>query len=446
MLFRMKSFVCTTALLFLLVCSALAEDTTVVSRNAPQTENATSLVTLTVDDAVQRAVQGNVSLKESEITRDAAKRASTYSWNSASPSLSVAAGLSKSNTADSSTAYVRGAVSVSLSPSLYTAIKSAALNYEKGEIDYDAAVRTIELNVRKSYFSLLYEQENIILLERNVESAKKQYESNLAKYNSGALSQLDVLSTQVTYQNDQLSLDSAKVTWENDIATFKQLLGISLSTPVTLTGSLEDVLSTSDITLDGIEQKSSSIISLEKQLEIAKTSLTATKFSAYGPSLTFSWSYQPTASSTDYSSWKDSGSLSLGASIPLDGWLPWSTGAQSIATRKDAVTTLELELEDAKTTFAAKTQSYLRKIAQSKASIAQRTASIDLAQKTYDMTLTAYNHGTKDLLSLQNASDRLLTAKVNLMSEAYTLASAILDLENTIGVPFGTLNKQGNTK
>ena len=78
---------------------------------------------------------------------------------------------------------------------------------------------------------------------------------------------------------------------------------------------------------------------------------------------------------------------------------------------------------------------------QSKASLSLRQKSIELAQKTYDMTLTAYNHGTKDLLSLQTASDNLLQAKVNLMHEAYTLSSAILDLENTIGVPFGTLSK-----
>ena len=128
-------------------------------------------------------------------------------------------------------------------------------------------------------------------------------------------------------------------------------------------------------------------------------------------------------------------------SVPLDGWLPWSTGAQSIASRQDAIATLKLQLENAKTTVAANTQSYLRKIQQCKASISLRQTSIDLAQKTYDMTLTAYNHGTKDLMSLQTASDNLLQAKVNLMSEAYTLASAILDLENIVGVDFGTLNK-----
>lgn len=423
-------------LLFGTLCGLIALNVTVFANDA-----IAATTQLSVEDAVKHAVEGNLSLKESQITLNASKRASDYSWNSVSPSLDAAGGYSKQNAADDGSLYVRGSVSVAFSPSLFTSIKKAALNYEKGQLDYESAARSIELNVRKSYYALLYEQENINLLTRSVESAKKQYESNLAKYNSGALSQLDVLNAQVTYQNDELSLETAQGTWNSDMSAFKQLLGIPLDSAVSLKGSLQDVLSTPDISIDGVVQKSATISSLQKQIEIAEVGLTAVRFSAYGPTVSASWSYQPSASTADTSTWKDSGSLSLGVSIPLDGWLPWSAGAQNIAAQQDTIASLKLQLEDAKTTVKANTQNYLMKVQQSKASLSLRQKSIELAQKTYDMTLTAYNHGTKDLLSLQTASDNLLQAKVNLMHEAYTLSSAILDLENTIGVPFGTLSK-----
>ena len=57
------------------------------------------------------------------------------------------------------------------------------------------------------------------------------------------------------------------------------------------------------------------------------------------------------------------------------------------------------------------------------------------------MALDAYNHGTKDLLSLQNAQDSLFSTRVNLLNQAYTLETTVLNLENIIGVPFGTLGK-----
>ena len=49
-----------------------------------------ALSALTVDDAVSMAIKNNVSIKTGQITLDAAKRADSHSWNSISPSASVA--------------------------------------------------------------------------------------------------------------------------------------------------------------------------------------------------------------------------------------------------------------------------------------------------------------------------------------------------------------------
>ena len=55
------------------------------------------------------------------------------------------------------------------------------------------------------------------------------------------------------------------------------------------------------------------------------------------------------------------------------------------------------------------------------------------------MTQTAYNHGSIDFLTLQNSADSLLNAKNSLMNQKITLLNAVLSLENTLGIPFGTL-------
>ena len=67
---------------------------------------------------------------------------------------------------------------------------------------------------------------------------------------------------------------------------------------------------------------------------------------------------------------------------------------------------------------------------------------VEIAQKSYDMTLAAYNHGSRDLLTLQNASDALLKAKTDRESHIFNLISAVLDLENMLGVPFGSLGEK----
>ena len=177
---------------------------------------------------------------------------------------------------------------------------------------------------------------------------------------------------------------------------------------------------------------------MQKQIDSAKNSLLASRFTAYGPSLSASYSYN--YSSIDGgSNWDDNGTLSLQASIPLDGFLPWSNSSLNVQSKKDSVKSLELELEDAKVSLEVNISTLMNKINQCLENISLRKNSIELAQTTYEMTLESYSHGTKDLLSLQTASDNLLSAKVNLISEAYNLICAVLDLENAAGIPFGTL-------
>lgn len=400
-----------------------------------------NIIELSLEDAVKSALENNVSIKQSEISLDAKKRESDYSWNSISPSISGTGRYSKNipGTSDDKASLSAGiSLSATLSPSVYTSAKNAGLSYSQQQLSYQNDLRSVELNVRKNYYSLLYKIEEISLKEKSLETSKNQYESNLAKYKRGTLSRLDVLSAQVSYQNDQLELKSLNAEMENSIASFKQLVGLPQDAKISLSGSFENILNLKNISIEGMELNSFSIESLQKQIDSAKNSLLASRFTAYGPSLSASYSYN--YSSIDGgSNWDDNGTLSLQASIPLDGFLPWSNSSLNVQSKKDSVKSLELELEDAKTSLEVNISTLMNKINQCLENIALRKSSIELAQTTYEMTLESYSHGTKDLLSLQTASDNLLSAKVNLISEAYNLICAVLDLENAAGIPFGTL-------
>ena len=400
-----------------------------------------NIIELSLEDAVKSALENNVSIKQSEISLDAKKRESDYSWNSISPSISGTGRYSKNipGTSDDKASLSAGiSLSATLSPSVYTSAKNAGLSYSQQQLSYQNDLRSVELNVRKNYYSLLYKIEEISLKEKSLETSKNQYESNLAKYKRGTLSRLDVLSAQVSYQNDQLELKSLNAEMENSIASFKQLVGLPQDAKISLSGSFENILNLKNISIEGMELNSFSIESLQKQIDSAKNSLLASRFTAYGPSLSASYSYNY-SSMDGGSNWDDNGTLSLQASIPLDGFLPWSNSSLNVQSKKDSVKSLELELEDAKTSLEVNISTLMNKINQCLENIALRKSSIEFAQTTYEMTLESYSHGTKDLLSLQTASDNLLSAKVNLISEAYNLICAVLDLENTAGIPFGTL-------
>ena len=399
---------------------------------------------LTIEDAVILAADNNISLQRQRISLNTLEKKKNNSWNGISPSVS-ASGSASIPLEDGDISYnFSGSVSISLTPSLFTAIKTAKLNYENGITSYENAVRTIEVNVRKVFCSLLYTKENISLQQRKLETAKSLYESNLAKYNRGQLSELDLLNSQYNYESVIPTLQSLQNNYENSIATFKQTLGLSQDVQIELVGNIEDYLNIGKIEINKSIEEVPAVKTILANIELAKTSLLATRFSAWGPSLSASYSYGK-AGTTASSDLRTTGnSISLSLRIPLDGFLPWSNGALSITNQKANLQDLELQLKEKKESVALEIQNNIKNIEQAQTQLKVLESNVQLAQKRYNMTLTAYNHGSKDLLTLQNASDALMTARDNLNSQKIKIFSAILDLENTLGVPFGTLGKENN--
>lgn len=407
---------------------------------------------LSVEDAVIIALKNNVSIKRQQITLDAAKRAKNHSWNSLSPAVSVSANAQFpfDSLSDNSTDYtarieVSATASLSFSANLYTAINGAKLSYEQNKISFDDAVRNIEFSVRQSYYELLYEKENIDLQEQNLKIARQQYENNLAKYNSGRLSEVDALSAEVNYKSKIPSVEGAVLTYKNDMDSFKQVLGLMLDDNIELTGSLKDYLYLEKIQIDEKSYKSSTEKIIELKLKSARNSLLEKRFNAYTPSVSANLSMSKSSWEIGNDSAKNPSkttSATLSATLPLDGVLPWSARNDNIDNAKDSVKDLELQLDNEKKNFLRTINSLLRSINQSQEAIKYKQASVELAERTYIMTSEAYNRGTKDLLTLQNANNTLLSAKVSLNNETLTLAKNIMSLENLIGVEALSLIKQ----
>ena len=398
---------------------------------------------LTIDDAVILAADNNLSLKRNQLALNQLELKDKYSWNSVSPSIGASAQFGNGLQENSTSLSISGNVSFRLTPSLYSSIKSAKLNYENGITSYETAVKTVEKNVRQIFYSLIYSKENLSLLNRNLETAKQRYDLSREKFNRGQLSELDLLTTQMNYESLKPSYESAEIAYENSIANFKQLLGINQNEQIELIGNLDEMMNVS-INQDLLEyniEELPTVKEIKSKIELAKTNLLATKFSAWGPSISLGYNASKAGQDmTGEFAWADfKQSVSVGVSIPLDGYLPWSNGSLSVSAQKSNLEDLNLQLENEKTTVELTIKKYIKEINQAKSQLSSLQNNVALAQKTYDMTLNAYNYGSRDLLTLQNAADSLLKSKNQLQSQVYNLICKIMDLEFTLGLPLGAL-------
>lgn len=396
---------------------------------------------LTLEECISLAKENNLSIKVQKNTLNDLKRKNETSWNSVSPSIKGDAAFQDDFTNKTTESFsISGSLGLTLSTNLYSTIKGAKLNYENGLLTYNQAVKQIEMSVWKTFYDLIYKTEYFSFQSQNLLTAKKNYEQNLEKFKNGKISELDVMSSRVSYEQKKPLLEEARIDLTNNLELFKNIIGVDFDDEIKLDGSLDFLLELKDIKLPPKENPSPDVQAAKFAVEIAENNLLAQRFSSYSPVITGTYKYGQTLN-IDNSLWNETSSLSVGVSIPLDSYLPWSSSAVSINSKKESLESAKLNLEDAEKSIRVNTENALRKINQIISMLEVSKETVALAKKTYEMTETAYNYGKTDFLTLQNASDNVLNAEVSLKNQAKTLMETLLDTEYLLGLEFGTILK-----
>ena len=395
---------------------------------------------LTLEECISLAKENNLSIKVQKNTLNDLKRKNETSWNSVSPSIKGDAAFQDDFTNKTESFSISGSLGLTLSTNLYSTIKGAKLNYENGLLTYNQAVKQIEMSVWKTFYDLIYKTEYFSFQSQNLLTAKKNYEQNLEKFKNGKISELDVMSSRVSYEQKKPVLEEARIDLTNNLELFKNIIGVDFDDEIKLDGSLDFLLELKDIKLPPKENPSPDVQAAKFAVEIAENNLLAQRFSSYSPVITGTYKYGQ-ALNIDNSLWNETSSLSVGVSIPLDSYLPWSSSAVSINSKKESLESAKLNLEDAENSIRVNTENALRKINQIISMLEVSKETVALAKKTYEMTETAYNYGKTDFLTLQNASDNVLNAEVSLKNQAKTLMETLLDTEYLLGLEFGTILK-----
>ena len=395
---------------------------------------------LTLEECISLAKENNLSIKVHKNTLNDLKRKNETSWNSVSPSIKGEAAFQDDFVNKTESFAISGSLGLTLSTNLYSTIKGAKLNYENGLLTYNQAVKQIEMSVWKTFYDLIYKTEYFSFQSQNLLTAKKNYEQNLEKFKNGKISELDVMSSRVSYEQKKPVLEEARIDLTNNLELFKNIIGVDFDDEIKLDGSLDFLLELKDIKLPPKENPSPDVQAAKFAVEIAENNLLAQRFSSYSPVITGTYKYGQ-ALNIDNSLWNETSSLSVGVSIPLDSYLPWSSSAVSINSKKESLESAKLNLEDAENSIRVNTENALRKINQIISMLEVSKETVALAKKTYEMTETAYNYGKTDFLTLQNASDNVLNAEVSLKNQAKTLMETLLDTEYLLGLEFGTILK-----
>ena len=423
-----------------------------------------NVMNLTVDQAVDYANQNSKTLKSSAIDLEMKRRANGVKWNQLLPAVNVTGTVSRSNEkSDSYGAIIKminplyqspeiteadhwmvvGNVGISwnFSFALIDGMRLIKKQYEAGQITWDQTVRQNELQIRKLFYGLLLQQESLNLQKKSLENARLRAEQARVNYRNGLIPELTLLQAQVAYENQRPTIMKNEQALNQQLDLFGFMLGVPTGTKIALEGEINP--SFVDLNPDELislyAQNHPDILALQKNLEILNLNLSVQNMQAYAPALQLSWGFQPVVSKIS-SNWvdtyMDNGAFSATLAWNLTNLLPFSTNRQSARDTKDNIRKLELSLE----TLIEKTELDIRTkvdaLAQSQAAIEASAGNIQLAQRSYDMTLVAYRNGTVELLDVRDAENQLNQAKLGLVNEKFNYLSGLLDLEYTLNTKF----------
>ena len=403
---------------------------------------------LTIDKAVELGLANNYNLKVEANTLAGAERNKNDAWNVLLPDVSLSATLSRSNAITSiggqemSPWRAVGSFSaqLALSPAMVNGAKALELNYENAMLDVESTELSTRQSIKTNFYNLLLLQDQIEVLKKNIETTEARLESTKEMYNYGYVTELDVLNTQAGLSSLGPNLLKMENGYDQLKMAFLMDLGLDFKQEVILEGMVEvspenmngDLLVNTYLA-DRLDIQQLTVT--EAILENAKSATENGRL----PSLVLGWSYSPyqadpfaTETWGDDGYFGDNGSLSVTLSLPVEDWIPHSGTANDISDAQDNIDRMAYQKELAFLGAEMEIRSLVMTLNTSIESMKVLAESIEINQKSYDMSLDSYNNGQLSLLALETAENDLLQARLDLVSEKYNYISSLLSLEEAI--------------
>lgn len=315
--------------------------------------------------------------------------------------------------------------------SLWESLKLSGMDVEMAVEQARSSKIAMVKQVKQAFYAVLLAQESHNVMNQVYENAQRNYEKTEQRFNVGKASELERLRAQVTMMSAEPNVSSAEnavllATWQ-----LKAVMGIDLDTEVEVVGDLNgytDKLLTPHIAEDDLDNNSS-LLQLDIQDRMLESTIRMQK-KQYLPTLAASINYNYSAMGDDKLSWFPSSTAALSLSLPIfDGFQKRNTIKQSQVTRN----MLALQREDTERNLRIAIRNYNDQMALCVKNYEAANATVEIAQKSYDISAKMYEVGKATLVELNDAQLALQQAQLTQAQAVYNFMVTKASLDELIG-------------
>lgn len=426
---------------------AMAEDHVMAAtKKAPQ-RNVPQALSLSLEEAQDYAIESNRSLRNADL---AVQQAYAQRWQTIAAmlpqadlswqynnlrdssfhtyELKFAAGMDGMKMSDN-TLGVSASIGINGQAIVGALLNNIAIDMQK--INKEQSEVNLRASVKTSYASVLVLQDVVALLDSSLANVEQLAEMTQRSVDVGAAEQTTADQIKVRVNTLRNNINSNKRSTLLALNSLKVLLDVPVETELTLTTSLDDMLSADAVLKllgeDFIPQRNLSYQTLEKNVELAKTNVHMAGW-AYGPTVGLAYNYtkQGRMDGSPFFSMNPPHTIAVSVSMPL-----WSSGK-----RAAGVVEKKIALEEARNTFAEtadnldiQNQQLRFNLQNSFETYSTEKENMDVTQRVFQSTTNKFNHGATSNLELVNASNDLITAQSTYVQAVLTLVNAQAELE-----------------
>ena len=419
-----------------------------------QTEQTTqNTLTLTLDKALEIALDENPTIKEAAEEIALKKVASKEAWQSLLPEASLNGSLDHTIKAaemklndmsfkmgQDGTNTANAGLSINLplfAPAVYRAMSMTKTDIELAVEKSRASELDLINQVTKAYYQLMLAQDSYEVLQGSYKLAEDNFNVVNAKYQQGAVSEFDKISAEVQMRSIKPNVISAANAVTLAKLQLKVLMGITADVDIKTDDNLTNYesmlfanqLKEEDMSLENnttMKQFELNMKLLEKNVKSLKTNFMPTL------SMSFSYQYQslynPNINFFDYT-WSNSSSLMFNLSIPLYR----ASNFTKVKSARIQMRQLDWNRIDTERKLNMQVVSYRNNMTASSEQVVSNKENVMQAEKAVQIAGKRYEVGKGTVLELNSSQVSLTQAQLTYNQSIYDYLVAKADLDQVLG-------------
>ncbi|MFH1195580.1 MAG: TolC family protein [bacterium] len=310
-------------------------------------------------------------------------------------------------------------------------LERAEINLEKSERNYTQAEREIIYNVTVGFFSLYQAKKNVEIAEEKVKQNEISYETASNKFKAGLIAEVEALQLEVDLASSRNELLNAQSSYQETNNNFKLLIGINLDESIDVVAQLDykPVEINLNKAIENALQIRSELLNAQSDIYLAELNVDEVDSrTAIKAELNANYGINKNDDEFNkvFNEFADTRSVTFTVSVPV---FDWGKNAREVEAAEADYSLRLLDVENLKETIKNEIITSVNRVNSAKARVDVLSKTVEVAEKSYSITLERFKAGTITSFDLSQMQLRLTDARQSSLNALVDYKVALADLE-----------------